>query len=78
MASSDGGGGGVRFFKQELGRGYNFYLKIFLGDPVLKHYTNTEEFKFKRHFQVPFHYLITLSRGRFWYCSEVSGNGTHF
>ena len=37
MASSGGGWG--TFFKQELGRGYNFYLKIFLGGSVLKHYT---------------------------------------
>ena len=37
MASSGGRWG--TFFKQELGRGYNFYLKIFLGGSVLKHYT---------------------------------------
>ena len=39
MASSGGGWG--MFFKQELGGrgGYNFYLKIFWGGSVLKHYT---------------------------------------
>ena len=38
MASSGGGWGTV--FKQELGKGgYNFYLKIFRGGSVLKHYT---------------------------------------
>ena len=36
MASSGRGG---TFFKQELGRGYNFYLKIFGGGSVLRHYT---------------------------------------
>ena len=37
MASS--GGGGVRFSNKNLEAGYSFYLKMFLGGTVLKHYT---------------------------------------
>ena len=37
------GGGWGTFYKQELGRGYNFYLKFFFffwgGGSVLEHYT---------------------------------------
>ena len=35
-----GGGGGVRFSNKNWEGGYNFYLKIFLGGSVLKHYTD--------------------------------------
>ena len=38
MASS-GGGGGVRFSNKNWEEGYDFYLKMFLGGSVLKHYT---------------------------------------
>ena len=59
MREKKGGGGGGReyIFKEELGRGYNFYLKIFLGRPILKQCTFFGPYKTLRAWNT---YRVTL------------------